>query len=206
MKNDKNRFRLMRCLGYLLLPVMLMLAGCASQPSNINDACVVYQEQGGWFNNWYKATARAQKKYGVPKAIILATIRQESAFRANAKPPRRKLLGFIPWTRPSNAFGFPQALDSTWDSYCKSTGNYGAERDDFSDAADFVGWYYSQSHKRNGIALNDAYHLYMTYYLGHGAYDRGVWRKRTDVQRIARRVRDQARRYTQQMRRCGYQP
>src|SRR3546814_4460646 len=133
-----------------------------------SDVCSSDLEQGGWFNNWYKATARAQKKYGVPKAIILATIRQESSFRANAKPPRRRLLGFIPWTRPSNAFGFPQALDSTWDSYCKSTGNYGAERDDFSDAADFVGWYYRQSHKRNGIALNDAYHLYMTYYLGHG--------------------------------------
>lgn len=191
---------------FLPLLVLVMLAGCASQPSNINDACTIYDERGGWFNNWYKATQRAQEKYGVPKSIILATIRQESAFRANAKPPRRRLLGFIPWTRPSNAFGFPQALDSTWESYIKSSDNFGAERDDFSDAADFVGWYYRQSHQRNGIALNDAYRLYLTYYLGHGGYARGVWRKRPDAQRIARRVSDQAHRYAQQMRRCGYQP
>jgi hypothetical protein len=201
MNNDKTSVR-----WFLPLLALLLLTGCASQPSNVNDACIIFQEKGGWFNNWYKATDRAQKKYGVPKAIILATLKQESAFRAHAKPPRRRLLGFIPWTRPSNAYGYSQALVSTWDSYRKSSGNGGADRDDFADSVDFVGWYYNRSYQLNGVALNDAYHLYLTYYFGHGGYGRGVWRKRADVQRIAWRVSGQAERYTQQMRGCGYKP
>lgn len=196
-----------RCRVWLLLPLTaLLLAGCASQPTNINNACSIFQEKGGWFNNWYDATVDAKHKYGVPVPVIMATIRQESAFIHDAKPPRRYLLGFIPWTRPSNAYGFPQALDSTWGDYRRASGNSGADRDDFADAADFVGWYYARSHRINGIALNDAYHLYLTYYFGQGGYARGSWRKRPDIQRIAHRVANWAARYRGQMRGCGYAP
>ena len=41
----------------------------------------------------------------------MAIIKQESSFIADAKPDRRKLLGFIPWKRKSSARGYAQAID-----------------------------------------------------------------------------------------------
>jgi hypothetical protein len=201
-----NHYNKNCCVWLICLLCFALLSGCATRPSNITDACTIFSENGGWFNNWYKESRKAEKKYGVPIPIMLATIRQESGFNAKAKPPRRHLLGFIPWTRPSNAFGYAQVLDSTWDVYKKSTDNSGADRDDFGDAMNFVGWYYAISHQRNGVALNDAYHLYLTYYFGHGGYARGVWRNRRDIQHIAWRVSGYAAHYRAQMRHCGYAP
>ena len=122
---------------------------------------------------------------------------------ADARPPRTKLLGFIPWKRPSSAYGYPQALDGTWDWYRRETGHGGADRDDFGDAVHFVGWYHYQSHVRNGIARNDAYHLYLAYYAGHGGYARGTWKSRPYMKRSAQRAQDMATRYAVQMERCG---
>ena len=34
-------------------------------------------------------------------------------------------MGFIPWRRPSSAYGYPQAKDDTWDWYIRKTGNRG---------------------------------------------------------------------------------
>lgn len=189
------------------LCLMVVLAGCtAAQPSNINNACTIFDENGGWFNNWYKASRKAEKRYGVPIPTLLATLHQESSFQARAKPPRGKLLGFIPWRRPSSAYGYPQALDSTWADYQKRSGNKRAKRNNFADSVDFVGWYYARAHQINGIALNDTYHLYLTYYFGYSGYKRGIWRQRVGMQRVARRVANRAARYRQQMLNCGYRP
>ncbi|MBF1801149.1 transglycosylase SLT domain-containing protein [Alloalcanivorax profundimaris] len=187
----------------VLALTLLLLGGCATTPTHIDDVCAVFDQKGGWFNNWYKAAKRSEQEYGVPVAILMATIYKESGFQAHAKPPRTKLLGFIPWTRPSSAYGYPQALDGTWAWYQRETGHGGAKRDDFGDAVDFVGWYHYQSHVRNGIALNDAYHLYLAYYAGHGGYARGVWKSRPYMQRSARRAQDMASRYAVQLERCG---
>lgn len=79
----------------------------------------------------------------------------------------------------------------------------GAKRSDFADAVHFVGWYHYQSHVRNGIPLNDAYHLYLAYYAGHGGYSRGVWKNKPYMQRSARRAAAMADQYRAQMARCG---
>lgn len=184
----------------------LFLAGCASQPSNINDACVIFKENSGLFNSWYRASKKAKKKYGVPIPVMLATIHQESAFKKRAKPARKKVLGFIPGKRPSNAFGYTQALNSTWKDYKLKSGNSRARRTSFKHSVDFVGWYYTQSNKVNGIRLDDAYHLYITYYVGQGGYRSGAWKKRKDVQQVAQRVANRANTYRDQMNRCGYKP
>jgi hypothetical protein len=183
--------------------LILALGGCASTPTHIDDVCAVFDQKGGWFNNWYKAAKRSEKEFGVPVAILMATIYKESGFQADARPPRTKLLGFIPWKRPSSAYGYPQALDGTWDWYRRETGHGGADRDDFGDAVHFVGWYHYQSHVRNGIARNDAYHLYLAYYAGHGGYARGTWKSRPYMKRSAQRAQDMATRYAVQMERCG---
>lgn len=197
---------LIRFFAAVGLLLSLLLTGCASQPSNINDACVIFKENGGLFNNWYLASKKAQKKYGVPVPTLLATVRQESAFKKRAKPPRKKILGFIPGPRPSNAYGYSQALKSTWAEYQQKSGNHRASRTSFKHSMDFVGWYYAQSNKINGIRLNDTYHLYITYYLGQTGYRNGSWKKRKDAQQVAQRVTNRANAYRDQMKRCGYKP
>ena len=186
-----------------LLLAVLTLSGCAGTPTNTDNVCAVFDQRGGWFNNWYKYAKSAEKEYGVPVPVLMATIYKESGFNAKAKPPRTKLLGFIPWKRPSSAYGYPQALDGTWDWYKDATGRRGADRDDFKDAVRFVGWYHYQSYKKNGVARNDTYNLYLNYYAGHGGYARGTWKNNKWMKGAAQRTASMANRYQQQMQGCG---
>ncbi len=187
----------------LVLLLMLPLASCATAPHHINDVCSVFNQRDGWFNNWHSAARRAEREYGVPVPVLMAIIRKESGFRPYARPPRKWILGFIPWKRPSSAYGFSQALDGTWDRYRRETGHWGADRNSFADAIDFVGWYSYQSHVKNGIALNDTYNLYLAYYFGHAGYARGNWRNNPSVQRAAHAAADMARLYASQMQVCS---
>lgn len=186
-----------------LLLAALTLSGCAGTPTNTDNVCAVFDQRGGWFNNWYKYAKNTEKEYGVPVPVLMATIYKESGFNAKARPPRTKLLGFIPWKRPSSAYGYPQALDGTWDWYRKETGRRGADRDNFKDAVRFVGWYHYQSYKKNGVARNDTYNLYLNYYAGHGGYARGTWKNNKWMKGAAQRTASMANRYEQQMQGCG---
>ena len=186
-----------------LLLAALTLSGCAGTPTNTDNVCAVFDQRGGWFNNWYKYAKNTEKEYGVPVPVLMATIYKESGFNAKARPPRTKLLGFIPWKRPSSAYGYPQALDGTWDWYRKETGRRGADRDNFKDAVRFVGWYHYQSYKKNGVARNDTYNLYLNYYAGHGGYARGTWKNNKWMKGAAQRTASMANRYQQQMQGCG---
>ncbi|MGB1581872.1 MAG: hypothetical protein ACPHER_10255, partial [Nevskiales bacterium] len=106
-----------------------LLSGCAtSPPSNPGNACSIFQQKGGW----YADAEKARKRWGTPVHVSMAIMYHESGYRANAKPPRAKLLWVIPmpW-RVSDAYGYPQAKDSTWDWYKDSGGRWGADRDDF---------------------------------------------------------------------------
>lgn len=185
----------------LAVAPLLALAACASAPRHINNICSVFDQRDGWFNNWQSSAKRAERKYGVPVPVLMATVRKESGFKSNARPPRRKLLGFIPWKRQSSAYGYSQALDGTWAQYKQETGNWGARRSNFADAVDFVGWYHSKTADTYGVAKNDTYRLYMAYYLGWGGYKRGNWP--ANVQAYARSTDEMARRYAAQLRRCG---
>lgn len=184
------------------LVLFLALAGCATAPGNINNVCSVFDQRDGWFNNWYGAAKRTERAYGVPVSVLMATIRVESGFKGNARPPRSKLLGFIPWKRPSSAYGYSQALDGTWAEYRRETGRWGARRSDFGDAIDFVGWYHRRSHERNGIPLNDAHNLYLAYYSGHAGYANGTWRNSPGVKRAAQKAASLASSYDAQIRSC----
>jgi hypothetical protein len=186
----------------LFIVALLLLGSCATAPNRINNACAVFDQRDGWFNNWHREAKRAEAQYGVPVPILMATIFTESGFNPRARPPRSKLLGFIPWKRPSTAYGYSQALDGTWSTYQAQTGRWGARRADFGDAIHFIGWYHNRSNKVNGIALNDAYSLYLAYYSGHAGYSKGVWRNSPVAQRGARRAADTAARYADQLRNC----
>ena len=132
----------------------------------------------------------------------LAIIRQESTFQFNARPPRKKLLGIIPWKRPSDAYGYAQALESTWAAYKKDTGRRGADRDDFSDAIDFVGWYTDQSQRIAGISKWDPYNQYLAYHDGQGGWLRKSYRFNGELKGIARSVDYRAKEWGAQLQRC----
>jgi hypothetical protein len=181
---------------------LLSLTGCASAPSRISNACAIFDQRDGLFNNWARQARAAEREYGVPVPILMATIYVESSFRANARPPRKWFLGFIPGKRASSAYGYAQALDGTWDTYKRDTGRWGARRNDFGDAIRFVAWYHHQSHLRNNIARNDAYNLYLAYYSGQGGYNRGQFS--SSLRKTAQKSASVAARYAAQLQGCGY--
>lgn len=183
----------------LLLVTVLLLAGCVSSPpSQVSNICQIFDEQRGW----YRAAKRAEDRWGIGVPVLMAFSFQESGYQARAKPPRRRLLGFIPWFRPSSAYGYAQALDSTWQEYQRDTGRGGARRNDFGDAMDFIGWYNRNSADRLGLPRNDAYSLYLAYHEGAGGFRRGTWRGKTWLQQAARRVHRRAHNYQTQLQGC----
>ncbi|TKT80228.1 membrane protein [Aquamicrobium sp. LC103] len=186
----------------LAVALLLGLAACATPPSRINNVCAVFDQRDGWVNNWYSSASRAERKYGVPVPVLMATIRKESGFKHNARPPRGKLFGVIPWKRASSAYGYSQALNGTWDQYRRETGRFGARRSNFSDAVDFVGWYHSKTADRHGVARDDTYSLYLAYYLGWGGYGRGDWKSKPGIQKYARDTEQMAQRYAAQLQQC----
>ena len=186
----------------LLIGIVMSLAGlsCSSSPpARPDDICEVFREKSGW----YKDARHAQKRWGLPVSVGMAFVHKESAYVADAKPARGKLLWVIPWRRPSSAYGYAQATDAAWGEYLDETRGFFRERDDLGNALDFIGWYNDRSHRRLGIAKNDAYNLYLAYYVGPGGYERGHYRKQPAVQDYARRVSDRSRRYSSQLSRCA---
>jgi hypothetical protein len=182
----------------MLLCSSVLLAGCASAPpSNTANICSIFQEK----EDWYASAKAAAGRWHTPIAVQMAIINQESSFVDDARPPRVRFLG-IPLWRPTTAYGYSQATDATWERYLGKTGNSGADRDDFGDATDFVGWYMQQSHLQLGLAKSDAYNQYLAYHEGQGGYQRGSWRDKPALQSAARKVAATASRYQRQLATC----
>jgi len=183
-----------------LMLVSVVLASCTTNPPRKpNNACEIFDEKRGW----YKAARRAKKKWGMPIHVGMAFVHRESHYVADAKPPRKKLLGLVPWRRLSSAYGYAQATDEAWQDYVKDTGRWFVDRDDFGDAMDFIGWYNDRSHRQLGIAKHSAYQLYLAYYTGPTGYRKGVWKHSTAIQGYATKVHHQAARYAAQLQKCG---
>ncbi|QFT56687.1 hypothetical protein [Microbulbifer sp. THAF38] len=182
-----------------LLGALTLIAGCTtSPPSNPDNVCSIFREK----KSWYREAKAAEEKWGSPVAVMMAILHQESRYVHDARPPRTKILGFIPGPRPSDAYGYAQALGSTWRGYQRSSFNYGADRDDFGDAIDFVGWYNNTSARRCQIRANDAYHLYLAYHEGHGGFNRRSFKNKAWLKRVSHKVSAKAQRYQQQLSRC----
>lgn len=183
----------------LILSLLLILAGCAElPPKNVDNVCATFKEK----TQWYEDAKNSSQRWGVSIPILMAIMYQESHFVADAKPPRTWLLGFIPWFRPSSAFGYAQALDDTWDNYLDSAGSFGADRDDFADAVDFIGWYNHISHTKLAISTQDAKNLYLAYHEGYQGYDRKSYRGKAGLQKVANKVASRARLFQNQLSRC----
>ena len=179
------------------------LAGCAGGDRDrpVRDAadiCAIYADNP----HWADAARIAEARWGVPQEIKMAIIWRESGFRGDARPPYKTFLG-VPTGRLSSAYGFPQAIDGTWDWYQTDHAGSGAERDDFRDAIDFVGWYMNKTRRMNGVSLEDAFSQYLAYHEGHAGFRSQRWRSKPGVQRAAADVARMAARYRAQLERCG---
>ena len=183
----------------LLVAVALLVSACATAPpSSTSNACRIFEEH----RDWFKAAKKSEDRWKIPVAVSLAFIEQESAFQQKARPERRRLFGIIPGPRPSDAYGYAQALKGTWKDYKRETGNTISSRADFADAVDFIGWYNARSVKENRIAPNDAYNLYLAYHEGQGGFRRKTYDKKAWLITVARGVQSTASQYDAQLQRC----
>jgi len=186
---------------FTALALLLGLSACASSsapPRDIDNACSFVEERP----NWYRAARVAAKKWQAPTPVILAIIWRESQFKSDAQTPRRYALGVVPWGRQSSAYGFAQAIDGTWEWYQDDQDAHGADRDDFADAADFVGWYMDKTRRALDIPTRDAKAQYLAYHEGHGGYRTGKWRKKSFLVRASKQVERMTRLYDSQLRTC----
>lgn len=187
----------------LCVAMAALLSGCASSlepPRAQNNVCEIFDERP----DWRRAAERASDRWGTPISVKMAIIWRESSFRGDARPPKTyTLFGLIPTGRLSSAYGYSQALDGTWDWYKEEAGRWGADRDDFDDAIDFVGWYMNKTRRSNGLSFGDAVSQYLAYHEGHTGYRRGSYRRKPGVIRAARQVGNMAHVYRRQISRCG---
>ena len=179
--------------------LVLLFQACASMPpSDVDDLCAIFAEKG----SWRAATRRSFERWGIPESVQLAVVHQESRFRAGARPDWRWVLWVIPAGRLSSAYGYGQVKDGTWGDYVRATGNSGADRNDFADVADFIGWYGDLIQRRTGVAKDDTYHLYLAYHEGPGGFSRGSYKEKPWLLGVARKVEAYARLYQAQYLTC----
>ena len=176
-----------------------LTSGCVSSPpENLNNLCKIFEEKG----DWYEEAKASADKWGTSIPVLMAIIHQESKFEADIKPDFEWFL-IVPLGRASSAYGYSQALDGTWDGYIKSSGNWGADRDEFDDAIDFIGWYNATSYRRNKIKRNDAYHLYLAYHEGHGGFEKRTFKNKAWLKKVAKKVSARATKYKKQYWGCA---
>jgi len=191
--------RVQRRTCLLLLCVALSAVGCAAtRPTRPNDVCAIFSEKP----DWYEEAHDSYVKWGVPIPLQLAVINQESGFSSDIRPPRGTFLWVFPGARPTSAYGYGQVLEGTWDDYQSSRGGVFADRDDFGDVVDFIGWYGAVGERRYGIPKTDPYAFYLAYHEGHKGYVRGTYRKNRELQAIAAEVAQRTRRYARQLGDC----
>jgi hypothetical protein len=184
---------------FLLIASLGCLSACTSlPPQNTKNICQIFQEK----SEWYPATLNSARRWGIPIAVQMSIINQESTFVEDALPPRPLILGFIPWFRSSSAYGYAQAKDESWTEYQQNTGNTWADRDDFADSCDFVAWYCAISHKKLNIPVIDTKNLYLTYHEGMTGYQRKTYQSKPWLLNISQKVHAQALVYDQQLSGC----
>ncbi|MCL5255828.1 hypothetical protein [Aliidiomarina haloalkalitolerans] len=183
----------------LIVLATVFVTGCStSPPRDAENICNIFEER----RDWWRAAKSMNKEWGAPIHVPMAIMYQESSFRHNAAPPRRYILGFIPWKRLSDAYGYAQAKTGTWDDYIRETGNRRARRDNFADAIDFVGWYMDKTYRINGVSKYDAYAQYLNYHEGWGGYQRQTYLQKQWLVQVSRNVDSRATRYAQQLNQC----
>jgi hypothetical protein len=185
------------------LVLMLFVSACGARydapPRNLDDACSIVSQRP----TYLKDMQRTERRWDVPVSVQMATIYQESKFDGDARTPFRYALGIIPMGRQSSAYGYSQALDGTWEEYLQESGNRRAQRDNFRDATDFMGWYMHKTAEGLGIPKTDARNQYLAYHEGRSGYARESYNAKPWLLRVSDSVATRAQMYDAQLRACG---
>jgi len=182
----------------LLITISTSCSFSTYEPRNKNNICQIFREQ----RQWYKSASASRKRWGVPISVAMSIIFYESGFKSDARPPRRTCLFIFPGPRLSSAYGYAQAIDGTWKNYQKSTQRYSAERDDFHDAIDFVGWYCHKTSLECRVKKNDAFRQYLAYHEGQKGFLRRTYRRKSWLVKRAREVQQRSVMYAKQLNQC----
>ena len=178
------------------LILFFLISACSSIPKNTSNSCSIFTER----YLWYKHTKKVEQKWGTPIYIQLAIIKMESDFDWLAKPPRQKIFKVIPFKRPSSSFGYSQAVKGTWEQYKKETNNKLATRARFKDSVDFIGWYTNKTESILKIPKTNAFKQYIAYHEGWGNYKN--YKNNQKVIILATKVKQQANKYREQLKKC----
>jgi hypothetical protein len=183
----------------IAISLVIFLSSCSTYtPGNPDKICDIFFGE----IDWYEATRDAQRQWGTPIYVMMAIMHQESRFIDDAQPARDWFLGIIPLPRDSSAYGYAQAQDPVWEEYTQLGGNSGADRDNFEDAIDFIGWYTDGSQKRLKLSKWDPYWQYLAYHEGRGGYERKTYEGKPWLKTVATKVKRRAIRYNQQLKTC----
>jgi hypothetical protein len=183
----------------ILLSLLCLITSCGElPPPNVDNLCAIFHEKP----DWYVEAKQVSKRWRVSVPVLMAIMEQESRFVADARPPRMLLFGFIPWLRTSSAYGYAQAIDSTWDDYQDGVGSFISERDNFADGIDFIGWYINTCRTQLGISVQDTKNLYLAYYIGLDGYARRSHLKKMELQKTAAKVARRAVLFQNQLSKC----
>ena len=180
------------------ISILFLYACTSNQLINTADSCIIFEQK----KNWYKATKQSYDKWETPIAFQLAVIKQESSFTQFAKPKRKKLLGFIPSSRPSTAFGYAQITNPTWEWYKNKTGNQNASRANFADVTDFIGWYTTQSENMVSISKKDYYNQYLAYHEGQNGWSKESFKDKEWLIEVAKNVERNTNMFNKQLKNC----
>jgi len=182
----------------LIILNLVVLTACANKiPNNQDDICDILQENPKWVNSLMSA----KQRWNADPSTVMAIIRQESSFDSKAAPEREKVLGFIPWKRPTTARGYSQAIEGTWEQYQKETGKNRANRSNFDSSVDFIGWYLSKASSVR-IRNYEVDKLYIAYHEGYGGYKRKSYKDKDWLLDVAKKVKYNAVRYERQLKTC----
>jgi len=173
------------------MALALVIPTFAQARSNQSPCAMLASNQ-----NWASALHATTETWGLSAGTVLAILDQESSMRATARGA-----GAI-GANPDRNFGYAQASMQTWNWFRRATGRRDASRTDFADSAWFVGWYFAETTKRNGLSPNDVAKQYLAYKLGHGGYTRSGGNLSGPAGAVARQVAARAKDWDAQLARC----
>jgi hypothetical protein len=185
------------------LSTILLLSGCSRFSPHIYDEKICLVVDANW--GWSSALKATHRQYKVPPGLVMSVIFNESSFRAQARPKRENWLGIIPW-RVSSAYGYGQIKDVTWAWYKAHNAGWFQSRTNFSDTADFIGWYYRLFMTKNALddasASQIAKSFYLAYHEGLGGYSRKSYDNNQWLLDKAQKVSERAISYDKQLQSC----
>ncbi len=154
---------------------------------------------------WKSSLVRAQDAYGISPGLVLSVILHESSFKAKARPPAEKYLGFISW-QSATAYGYAQVKNETWKWYKSHNPGPFQSRTSFVDSVNFIGWYYKVFQQR---LVKESYtqestdaDFYLAYHEGMGGFVRKTYLQKQWLMTKAGKVSELTNSYNKQLLKC----